>query len=181
MVILPRQARDKCRESSKKRDACFAGNEVGFCFDYLIPGAIMRAGALSKAAAGATVLLQPANPYMDRVLRMQLPIYVALLGRWDEIWNAAHNPQSPWWNPADQPPAWPFEDTKEGAFAHFVDIFNRTDPAGLPASDYAEPRSKANANHFTFDAGYDDLNRFEARVFGRGTYATMTPICRPVV
>ena len=78
------------------------------------------------------------------------------------------------------PPAWPFEDSKESAWAHFVDIFNRTDPGGLPASDYAEPRTKANANHFTFDAGYDDLNRFEARVFGRGIYATMTPICRPM-
>lgn len=71
-----------------------------------------------------------------------------------------------WWNPISPPPTWPFEDTKEGAWARFVDIFNRTDPTGLPASDYAEPRTKANANKFTFDAGYDDLNKFEARVFG---------------
>ena len=103
-----------------------------------------------------------------------------LLGRWEEMWDAAHNSQSPWWNPADKPPTWPFEITKQGAFAHFVDIFNRTDPAGLPASDYAEPRDNSNANHFTFDAGYDDLNRFEQRVFGRGSYASMTPICRPM-
>ena len=159
----------------------YLGNEVGFCFDYLIPGAILSAGQLAKAAFGAVVLLEPSNPYLDRVLRMQLPIYVTLLGRWEEMWDAAHNPQSPWWNPADPPPTWPFETTKQGAFAHFVDIFNRTDPAGLPASDYAEPRDKSNANHFTFDAGYDDLNRFEQRVFGRGSYAAMTPMCRPMV
>ena len=77
---------------------------VGFCFDYLIPGAIMKAGAYSKAAAGLTALLEPSNPFLDRVLRMQLPIYVTLLGRWDELWNAAHNPQSPWYNPASPPP-----------------------------------------------------------------------------
>ena len=69
----------------------YLGNEVGFCFDYLVPGAIMRAGALSQAAFGATALLEPANAYLDRVLRMQLPLYVTLLGRWDEIWSAAHN------------------------------------------------------------------------------------------
>ena len=74
---------------------------------------------------------------------------------------------------------WPFEDSKRGAFAHFVDIFNRTDPNGLPASDYAEPRTKANANHFTFDAGYDDLAKFEKRVFGIGNYAQMMPMCAP--
>lgn len=156
------------------------GNEVGFCFDYLTPGVLLDAGKLSKAAFGAVVLLEPANRYLDRVLRIQLPIYVALLGRWDEIWDAAHDPQSPWWNPSNPAgPTWPFENTKQGAFAHFVDIFNRTDPTGLPASDYAEPRTKKNANHFTFDAGYDNLDTFAARVFGKGPYAHMMPICSP--
>ena len=54
----------------------YLGNEVGFCFDYLIPGAIFTAGQLAKAAFGAVVLLDPPNPFLDRVLRMQLPIYV---------------------------------------------------------------------------------------------------------
>ena len=79
------------------------------------------------AAFGAVAQLEPANQYLDRVLRMQLPIYVALLGRWEEIWAAAHDPQSPWWNPGNPAgPSWPFEQSKRGAFAHFVDIFNRT-------------------------------------------------------
>ena len=53
------------------------------------------------------------------------------------------------------------------------------DIADQPASDHAEPRTKNNANHFTFDAGYDILDTFEARVFGTGHYAQMMPICRP--
>ena len=54
----------------------YLGNQVGFCFDYLVPSAILHAGELAKAAFGAAVLLEPANPYLDRVLRIQLPIYV---------------------------------------------------------------------------------------------------------
>ena len=76
------------------------GNVVGFCYDFLTPGTIIHAGAICKAAFGATALTPARNRFVDRVLRMQLPIYTALLGRWEEVWDAAHNPESPWYNPA---------------------------------------------------------------------------------
>ena len=76
-------------------------------------------------------------------------------------------------------PNWPFEETKRAAFVAFSDIYTRTDPAGLPASDYAEPRSKSNANHFTFDISATTLAQFEQRVFGIGHFAQMMPICAP--
>lgn len=65
------------------------------------------------------------------------------------------------------------------AFEHFADIFNRTDPAGLPASDYAEPRSEANANWFTSDVSGDNLAKLKERFFGVGPYASMLPMCAP--
>jgi hypothetical protein len=156
----------------------YLGNEIGFCADFLTPGVIIHAGAVTKAAFGAVAMRECRNRYVDRVARVQLPVYLTLLGRWEEIWAAVHDSQSPWYNPKGAL-TWPFEETKRAAFTHFVDIFNRTDPSGLPASDYAEPRDKTNANEYTFSAGKATLSEFEARVFGYGHFAQMMPMCAP--
>lgn len=102
---------------------------------------------------------------------MQLPTYVTLLARWDELVGAATQPGAH---------AWPFERSKRAAWSAFADIFNRTDPAGLPASLYGWPRTPANGAKFTMDESNTQLGKFERRVFGEGPYAQMSPMCRPL-
>ena len=107
---------------------------TSICAAYLTPAVVLQAGATLKAASAAAVAAAyvpgggPKHRFIDRVARAQLPIYLAVLGRWTEIYDFGHN--------TSRLGAWPFEDTLAAAFNTFDTIMNTTDPAGLPTSDY---------------------------------------------
>lgn len=114
---------------------------ASICQAYLTPEVIIRAGALLEAASAVTGVESPGSRFIDRVARVQLPMYLTVLGRWTEVLTFWQNSTATRSLHENQPlPPWPFPHEFQDAFYSFSLIMNATDPKGRPVSDYYQTK-----------------------------------------
>jgi hypothetical protein len=132
IALMTSSAKEHGMLGPRKWEGRMPGLFASICQAYLTPNVVLRAAALLDAASAASAASVPGSRFIDRVARTKLPVYLTVLGRWNEVLGFWRNKSTV----STSSTAWPFEHTFEEAFWTFGNVTNRSDPLGLPASDY---------------------------------------------